>query len=167
MTSDYWLALAVIGATIIIALTAYAGKLLMQVKQQKVAQAKAQQEAEQARITQHKKHDKKVIDSVVLITKAMKEAQCEYAEGAWRLTVLMQSLKLTPNMAEQFPAIVELYDSIKHHAILDDRKQLPKQQRMKQDVERMQAEAKLTEQISSELDTLLETATAQQAKISD
>ncbi|REL37091.1 DUF2489 domain-containing protein [Thalassotalea euphylliae] len=163
MTENIWLVLAVVGALIIFALAIYAGKLLMQLKQQNVAQAKAEQE----RQAQLQKHDRKVLDSLLIIVKAMQEQQCEYSEGAWRLTVLMDSLKLTPTMSAEFPAIVELYESIKHHSILAERKKLPKQQRMKQDVERMQAEAKLTEQISLELDTLYETATAQRASISE
>lgn len=163
MTTNTWLILVALGALLILALATYAGKLLMQLKQQNLAQAKSRQE----RHAQLQVHDRKVLDSLLIIVKAMKQQQCEYSEGAWRLTVLMDSLKLTPTMSAKFPAIVELYQSIKHHAILAERKELPKQQRMKQDVERMRAEAKLTEQISLELDSLYETATAQRASISE
>jgi len=144
--------LAVIGAGIIFGLAFYAGKLLTQLKAQRQAQEKAQQES----IKQLATHDTKVLNSVEVIVRAMKEEQCEFAEGAWRLSVLISSLKLTDNMLVQFPAIVELYESIQHHAILDDRKQLPKKERMKQDVERMQVEAKLSAQISQELEKLHE-----------
>ena len=76
----------------------------------------------------HIEHDSKIYDSVIIIVRAMKEAQCEFGEGAWRLSVLLDSLKLEQNQSSKFPAIVELYDSIKHHAILEERKQLPKKQ---------------------------------------
>lgn len=147
------LLLAIIGGLIIFALAAYAGKLLKQLKQQRQAQTAANALHKK----KHAEHDVKVLDSAVIIVMAMKESQCEYAEGAWRLNVLLDSLKLSENLTEQFPAIVELYEGIKHHSILDERKQLPKKERMMQDVERMRVEAKLTEQIDAELELLHET----------
>lgn len=163
MLSNNWIILAIIGAVIIFALAVYAGKLLMQVKHQEKTQADAIK-AQQAKLAEH---DTKIYDSVIIIVRAMKEAQCEFGEGAWRISVLLGSLKLGSDITAKFPAIVELYESIKHHAILDDRKQLQKKDRMKQDVERMKAEAKLTDQISIELDSLYEFAVAQKSALSE
>ncbi|WP_448213998.1 DUF2489 domain-containing protein [Colwellia sp. MEBiC06753] len=162
MLTDNWLTLAGLGGVIIFALAIYAGKLLMQLKQQQAAQAKAEAEI----LEKLSEHDNKVLSSMVIIVRAMKESQCEFGEGAWRLSVLMDSLKLTNQMSNEYPAISELYTSIKHHAILDERKQLPKQQRMKQDVERMQAEARLTDQINQELELLHKAVLAMQQQLS-
>lgn len=163
MLSTTWIILISLGVLIIFGLAVYAGKLLMQVKQQQQAIKSAQEEAHK----KHIEHDSKIYDSVIIIVRAMKEAQCEFGEGAWRLSVLLDSLKLEQNQSSKFPAIVELYDSIKHHAILEERKQLPKKQRMKQDAERMTAEAKLTEKISEELNSLHDLALARKSALSE
>ncbi|MFD2165576.1 DUF2489 domain-containing protein [Thalassotalea euphylliae] len=157
-----WIMLIALGALVIFGLAVYAGKLLMQLKQQRLRQ----EQAEKEHAKNLAKHDAKVYDSVIIIVRAMKEKQCELGEGSWRLSVLLESLKLPSEAKSEFPAIFDLYDAIKHHAILDARKQLPKQQRMKQDVERMSAEAKFTEQISAELDRLYDHAVAQKSALS-
>lgn len=163
MFSNIWLILAIIGAIIIFSLAVYAGKLLMQLKQQESALADAEKQ-HQAKLAEH---DTKVYDSVIIIVRAMKEQQCEFGEGSWRISVLLDSLKLETSISAKFPAIVELYESIKHHAILEDRKQLPKKDRMRQDVERMSAEARLTDKISIELDSLYDFAVAQKSALSE
>ena len=67
--SDFWLYALLLGVIIVIALAVYAGKLLKQVAQQKEQQAQAKLAQQQAL----NKHDKKVFDSVLLITRAMQE----------------------------------------------------------------------------------------------
>ncbi len=57
-------------------------------------------------------------------------------------------------MAQQFPAIFKLYNEIKHLSILDERKQLEKKQRMKEDYQRMSIEAQLHSEIVADLDLL-------------
>lgn len=149
---NIWLILAAIGTLVIFALAVYAGKLLMQVKHQKEQQLLAKEK----QTYDLQKHDNKIYQSVTLIVKAMQEKQCDYSEGCWRLSVLLDSLKLTPSLSGEFPAIFELYAGIKHLAIKDERKQLTKQQRMKQDVERMKLEAALTDKIDQELAQLFQ-----------
>jgi len=145
-----WFYAAIVGTLIIIALALYAAKLLKQVKQQTQQQLAAQAEQQLAL----NKHDSKILDSVVLIVRAMKEEQCDISEGCWRLCVLLESLKTTNELNLQFPAIFELYDSIKHLSILEERKKLDKKQRMKQDVERMKVEAKLQPKIKDDVELL-------------
>lgn len=161
MSDNIWIYLAVGGAIIILALAAYAGKLLMLVKQQRIAQQKAQDAA----LAQQNANDVKIYDSVIIISRAMKEEQCDYSEGCWRLSVLLDSLKTANNLDQKFPAIFDLYKGIKHLSILEDRESLPKQQRMKQDVERMQLEAKLYDSIGDDLTKLLEFSITQKESL--
>ncbi len=150
MLSNPWVYLALLGIVIIAVLAAVATKLLRQLKQQKLAQAQAQTAQQQA----HQQHDKKIISSVIIIVRAMKEEQCDLAEGCWRLSVLLDSLKLSQDLQLQFPAVFQLYEAIKHMPILSARKQLDKKARMKLDYERMKLEASLAEDIRRDLELL-------------
>jgi hypothetical protein len=158
--NDYWLYALVLGVIIIAALAFYAGRLLRQVARQK----HKQQQAELAHQNALAKHDHKVLASVLLITRAMKEEQCDFDEGCWRLSVLLGSLKTSGELDQKFPAIFKLYNEIKHLAILDERKQLQKKQRMKEDFQRMTLVEKSHKEIVSELD-LLQQYTTQRMSI--
>jgi len=165
MLSTPW-GYAILTAVIIIAVLAwYAFKLLKQVK----AQTEKQQQAEDKKQQALKVHDKKVIDSIVIIVRAMKEEQCDFAEGSWRLCVLLDSLKLSENLSTHFPAIFALYNAIKHMPILEKRKELEKKERMKLDFERMKIEAELINDIKIDLKQLhqyaLERISALQSKL--
>ena len=147
---DFW-HYAIIAAVIVIAgLAFYAGKLLKQV----AVQQAEQKQAELARQVALNKHDSKVFNSVLLITRAMKEEQCEFDEGCWRISVLLASLKTQSALELKFPSIFALYDKIKELAILDERKKLTKKERMQQDYQRMKAESELHDSIVVELDLL-------------
>jgi len=148
--SNTWLIAIVIGSIIIAGLAFYAGKLLMLLK----AQTKQQKGAHEQHQRGLKNHDKKVFDSVVIIARAMQEEQCDISEGCWRLSVLLDSLKISQGLDQQFPAIFELYNKIKHLAILTDRKDLEKKQRMKEDLTRMKAESELADEIKLDIDLL-------------
>lgn len=148
--STPWIAAFVVAIFIIAGLAFYAGKLLMQLKRQNQQRQQAELDHQAALHV----HDKKVLDSVVIIVRAMKEEQCDISEGCWRLSVLLSSLKTSEALNQQFPAIFELYEKIKHMSILDDRKQLEKQQRMREDVERMKAEAELEHKIINDINLL-------------
>jgi len=148
--NDYWLYAIILAVVIIVALGFYAGSLLRQLAKQK----EAQQEAELAHQKALAEHDHKVLASVLLITRAMKEEQCEFDEGCWRLSVLLDSLKTSAELDQQFPAIFKLYNEIKHLAILEERKKLSKQERMKEDFQRMTLVADMHQEIVSDLDLL-------------
>jgi len=145
--SLFWLILTVLAVIIIVALSLYAAKLLKQLKQQNIQQEKEKAAQEKA----HKTHDKKVLSSVIIIVRAMKEEQCDIAEGCWRLSVLLDSLKLSKGLDQEFPAIFKLYQSIKHMPILEERKKLSKQERMKFDLERMKIESELADDVKANL----------------
>lgn len=148
--TDYWWYATALAVIIIAGLAFYAAKLLITLNKQKQAQQQAKSAQQQALA----KHDHKVLASVKIITRAMQEQQCDFGEGCWRLSVLLSSLKMSGELEQQFPAIFKLYDEIKDLAILDDRKQLEKKQRMKEDYKRMTAEAKLHPKIMTDLDLL-------------
>lgn len=148
--STLWILVIALGTLIIVVLAFYAGKLLMRLKQQKLQQqqtALKHQKALQA-------HDIKELNSVIIIVRAMKEEQCDLSEGCWRLCVLLGSLKTSEALEQQFTAIFELYEQIKHMSILGDRKQLSKKERMSQDFARMKLEASLTTKIQTDIELL-------------
>lgn len=149
MLSQYWVFIAV-AVVIIVPLAFYAGSLLSQLKKQRAQQAINEQDKEAAL----KKHDTKILNSVVIIVRAMKEEQCDIAEGCWRLSVLLDSLKLSSELSLVFPSVFELYNSIKHMPILEERKKLEKKDRMKLDFERMKLEADLAPDIKKDVVSL-------------
>jgi hypothetical protein len=150
MFSTPWIYIVVGGVIIIAALAFYAVKLLSQLK----AQTAKIKQAEQDKKIALAKHDSKILSSVVIIAHAMKEEQCDIAEGCWRLSVLLDSLKLSSGLSAEFPAVFELYDKIKHMPILDARKKLAKNERMKLDFERMKVESDLSAQIKIDVTSL-------------
>ncbi|MEW6990568.1 DUF2489 domain-containing protein [Colwelliaceae bacterium 6441] len=150
MFTNPWSYLIALASVIVIALALYAGKLLNQLKQQTIKQKQTDIDHQNAL----KQHDKKILDSIVIIVRAMKEEQCDISEGCWRLSVLLDSLKTSQNHRLQFPAIFELYEAIKHMPILEARKALEKRERMKLDLERVKTEAKLTDAISKNIESL-------------
>ena len=162
MLSDPWVYLALLGIVIIGVLAAIATKLLRQLKQQTLEQAQKQAAQKQAL----QQHDKKIIASVIIIVRAMKEEQCDIAEGCWRLSVLLDSLKLSEDLNVQFPAVFKLYEAIKHMPILSARKKLDKQSRMKLDLERMKIEAELAEDIRRDISLLHQYANERNSMLS-
>ncbi|AZQ85924.1 DUF2489 domain-containing protein [Colwellia sp. Arc7-635] len=162
MLSDSWVYLALLGIVIIGVLAVIATKLLRQLKQQTLEQAQKQAAQQQAL----QQHDKKIIASVIIIVRAMKEEQCDIAEGCWRLSVLLDSLKLSEDLNVQFPAVFKLYEAIKHMPILSARKKLDKQSRMKLDLERMKIEAELAEDIRRDISLLHQYANERNSMLS-
>lgn len=150
MLSSPWFYLTIGAVIIIAALAFYAAKLLTQLKQQTARVNQAEQDKKIALA----KHDTKILNSVVIIVRAMKEEQCDVAEGCWRLSVLLDSLKLSESLSNEFPAVFALHEAIKHMPILDERKKLTKQERMKLDLERVKAEASLADNIKIDISQL-------------
>ena len=150
MLSNPWVYAIVSAVIIIAALAFYAVKLLSQLKKQTAKIELVDQERKIALA----KHDTKILKSVVIIAHAMKEEQCNVAEGCWRLSVLLDSLKLSEKLSEEFPAIFELYNEIKHMPILEERKKLAKKERMELDLLRMKAESNLSAKIKVDVTSL-------------
>lgn len=148
-----WLILLVIGVLIIVGLAFYAGKLLWQVKEQKqaLATAKAQYEAQKAA------RNAKLADSIHLITKAMKEKQCEYSEGCLRVWVLMSQYHFEPekDLANHYPAIFAMYEVVKDLPTHEARKKYSKKEIFQQDTRRWRAEQELEPKIQQDIEKLL------------
>lgn len=96
----------------------------------------------------------RLIESVELIARAMKQEQCDLSEGVIRLHYLLGVLG-QPQLAD-FPSMQALFAVVQDMPILDERKNLAKNERMKQDFARLRAEADLREKIHQEIDQLLE-----------
>lgn len=150
MLENPWSYLIAFALIIVLSLAFYAGKLLKQLK----LQTAQQKQAELDRQLALNKHDKKILDSVIIIVRAMKEDQCDISEGCWRLSVLLDSLKTSKNHSSQFPAIFELYEAIKHMPILEARKKLEKRERMKLDLARVKTEARLSNAVKENIQDL-------------
>ncbi len=160
--NDFWLYMLVFGIVIVIALAFYAGMLLQRLNKQKIQQKQALLAKQQSLDS----HDKKVFDSVLLITRAMQQEQCDFDEGCWRLSVLLSSLKTVNELAVKFPAVFGLYDEIKDLAILDARKILTKQERMREDYKRMTALTNMHDAVATELEALHKYTVEQLARLS-
>lgn len=156
-----WLFAIIIGLVIIVALAIYAKNLLSQVKAQ---QQKQQENKHQHQQALHQ-HDTKILRSVVIIVRAMKEEQCDFSEGCWRISVLLDSLKTSQDHQQKFQAIFTHYEKIKHLSILDARKNLVKQQRMKEDLQRMKLEAEMQPAIIADLELLHQYANKRLAEL--
>jgi len=142
--------LLIIAFIIIASLSWYALSLLRLVSKQKQLKAVTLNNNQ----IKYNALDKKSFQSVLLITRAMQSEQCDFSEGCWRICVLLTSLQTQTISDTQFPAIFELYNEIKHFSILDDRKNLKKKDRMKQDLQRLRLEANLHDEIVKNLDLL-------------
>jgi hypothetical protein len=105
--------------------------------------------------SKHIQHDEEVINSVKTIAEALDAEQCEYSEGCYRICVLLQSLKFYQFDETLTPNIFTFYEQVSQLAILDERKALPKQQRMKEDLQRFKLEAKYLDQLKQELPHVL------------
>ena len=93
MLENPWSYLIAVAVIIVVALAFYALKLIKQLKLQTAQQKQAELERQQSL----NKHDKKILDSIIIIVRAMKEEQCDISEGCWRLSVLLDSLKTSEN----------------------------------------------------------------------
>jgi hypothetical protein len=141
--SDTLLILLICAAIIIIVgLGFYAGKLLLQLKQQKQRQAQ----------TRLKRIDS-ITESVQVIAKAMEQQQCDLSEGCIRICNLLPALPMDnlPDYATNYPAIYSLYEKVAHMPTHKAREQLPKKERRKQDIQRAEWEAELETRILREV----------------
>lgn len=132
--------LFILAILILLSLTAYAVSLFWQLHQQK----KQLQQAKNARY-------QRVMESIEIIAKAMETEQCGLSEGVLRLKPLLDVLG---KKLSQFPAMWALFEVVQDMPILEARKQLKRNERMKFDLERESKEAELDAQIKSELAVL-------------
>ncbi|WP_102794802.1 DUF2489 domain-containing protein [Bowmanella denitrificans] len=137
------ISLIIAALVIVAALAFYAGKLLYQLKQQTRQQRDVQ-----------KRREQHLRQSIQTIAMALDQQQCSLSEGSIRLCVLLENLDKNQDHASHFPALHELYAKIKHMPTHDAYKALPKQDRMRMQMEREEYEAELESRILREIQHL-------------
>ncbi|EFL77697.1 putative coproporphyrinogen III oxidase [Actinobacillus pleuropneumoniae serovar 6 str. Femo] len=119
----------------------------------KLRKQNAQNKALLEQVEQVKKaRFERIIDSIDVITRAMLSEQCDFSEGVLRLKPLLDVLA---KPLSQYSAMWELYQVVEDMPILDERKALKRNERMKQDLHRQSKEVELEEQIKAECHQLL------------
>ncbi|MGY4026513.1 DUF2489 domain-containing protein [Aeromonas rivuli] len=133
------------GSLILLGLAIYAGMLLARVRRQGELQARAIRE-----------RNERILDSVRLIAHAVRDGQCDYSEGAIRLTNLLNALQIKEGraFAEEFPGLYDLYEKVKDMPTHEARKAFKRNEIMKMDLERSGYEVELEAQILKDV-TLL------------
>lgn len=140
--------LIVLAVFILLSLAGYAISLILKLRKQSALEHKLRQEAEKAQ----KERFQRIVDSIDIIARAMLAEQCDLSEGVLRLKTLMDVIALK---LEEYPAMWALYEVIEDMPILDERKTLKRNERMKLDLEREAKEAELESQIKQECQQLL------------
>lgn len=147
--------LAIVGIIIVIALASYAGFLLIKVKKQKQLIEIQQQRAIE-------KRNANIFENVHTLCMAGIQEQCDLSEIVIRVYCIMDYVQGEERVdfAQDYPAIYELYEIVKDMARGEERQKLAKQDRMKQNLARQKAEARLTDSIIAELSLLKERITS-------
>ena len=137
-----WVVLTGVALVVILGLGFYAGRLLFLLKQQK----KRKNDATNARVAN-------ITESIILISKAMEQQQCDLSEGVIRIVNLLNALPLNnpPDFKAKFPHTHALFVAISGFAVLEARQQLSKQERRKQDKAREQIESEYESKVLDEL----------------
>ncbi|WP_100753217.1 DUF2489 domain-containing protein [Vibrio salilacus] len=141
--------LAIAGGAIILGLTVYAGYLLLQLKKQKDLQLQHHQLAIE-------KRNANIFESVSVLCLAGIQEQCDLSEISIRVYNIMDYVQGEDRVDfdQEFPATSELFHIVKDMPRGEERQQLDKQQRMKHNLERHKAEARLQQDIIEELKRL-------------
>lgn len=126
MSQESQIALIVIGLIVIAVLSYIIYRQLQTQKQLKLAQEQALAEAQQKAQEQRDY----LLESVRVISMAMRDEQCELAEGCIRLKVLLDHLAPFLHEHQDFCIINTMYESTKHMPILDEWKKLKLRRRM-------------------------------------
>lgn len=134
--------LFVLAALIILSMAGYAARLWLKIYRQN-------RQIKQAQAVRFER----ILESVEIIAKAMLSEQCDLSEGVLRLKPLLDVLGKPLN---RFAAMWALFETVQDMPILEARKQLKRNERMKFDLEREAKEVELAEQIKTELAVLLE-----------
>ncbi|WP_350432116.1 DUF2489 domain-containing protein [Shewanella sp. H8] len=136
----------IIALLIIIALASYATHLLLTLKRQ----TQANQQALAERKAKADERRQQILTDIRYIAAAMLEERCELSEGVMRIGKLFDVLSMSEQVMGDFPNLFTHYELIRNHPIMEARTDLPKQQRMKFDLERMKSEAALEQLILDE-----------------
>ncbi|KAF7768941.1 hypothetical protein PCIT_a3470 [Pseudoalteromonas citrea] len=151
-----WIIAIVVGAAIIAGLSFYAGKLLWQLKAQKIEIEKKQVE-QQAKLKEARQtRNAKLADSINLLARAMKEKQCEYSEGCLRIWVLISQYSFDKeiSLSDTYPGVHQMYEEVKDMPTHESRKKYSKKEIFKMDKQRWRAEERLENAIMADCEKL-------------
>jgi len=137
MTTPLWIAFG-IGAVIIIKLILIALHFWKKVWAQEALQAKEHKNLK----SKQAENQAYVIESIQVICKTIKNEDMNLSEGAIRLKVLSDNLPFSDEEKASFDGIEQLYMEVSELDTHENRKNLKKQERMKQDLKRHKAEVK-------------------------
>ncbi|MFC0308569.1 DUF2489 domain-containing protein [Gallibacterium trehalosifermentans] len=132
-----------VGSLIVIGMVGYLIWLLLAIqKQKRTIQAAYQQRLDRLQ------------ESIIIIAKAMMTDECNHSEGVLRLKPLLEAYgKIQLNA---YPAMYQLYLTVRDMPIKEERQALAKKERRKLDLTRESSEAKLEQPIKLELPQLIE-----------
>ncbi|EQA10299.1 hypothetical protein HPS8415995_0526 [Glaesserella parasuis 84-15995] len=133
--------LIILAILIVLSMAGYAISLWLKLKKQK-------KQLKEAQLNRYRS----IIESIDVIGRAMLAEQCGFSEGVLRLKPLLDVLG---KKLSQYPAMWALYQVVESMPILEARKELKRNERMRLDLERESKEAELSEQIKQELHQLL------------
>jgi len=134
-----WLVL--IGAIILIVLSFIAWRLQRRVNKMEGLKVEQQQELEELK----ENHQQYLNSSIQILAKGIVEEQLTLTEGAIRISVLLDNLKISENHREEYSAFFQLAEATSHIPILDAWKKLPKKEKGRFDKERMSTEEQYKE----------------------
>lgn len=140
--------LIILAILLVLSMAGYATYLTLKLRRQNIQHKGHLQQAKQA----YKVRFEKIVDSIDVIARAMLAEQCDFSEGVLRLKPLLDVLGKQLN---QYPAMWGLYQVVENMPILDERKALKRNERMKQDLLRQSKEVELEKQIKAECHQLL------------
>lgn len=120
------LLLAGISVVVIIALAFYAGILISKIKRQKDQNQQRETEQKAKAVLKKQQRNDTICESIRLIARATAQKQCNVSEAAIRLTVLLETLQLEKaiDIANEYPALSELFDKVKEMPTHDARKKI-------------------------------------------
>ncbi|MCE0493562.1 DUF2489 domain-containing protein [Vibrio salinus] len=152
----YLTILASIGGIIIIGLASYAASLFVRLKKQtKLQEEVRKKQVELEREALHKRNAN-IFESVETLCKVGIQGQCDLSEITIRVYRILEYVQgdARIDVEKSYPALTELYHTVKDMARGDARKALAKKERMKQNMQRMKAEGRLGDLIKEELKLL-------------
>jgi hypothetical protein len=125
--------------------------LFLYIKRRKKILLKASQETQERANLQNKEY---VNNSIIMITKATLQGQCETSEACLRLYNLLKSVSLPKAIEQRMLVINEMYNEMEQLSYLDKRHKLTNQERLKEDKLRYSIEEKYSKPFAEALSEL-------------
>ncbi|AJQ96712.1 DUF2489 domain-containing protein [Gynuella sunshinyii] len=144
--------LTVLAVITILVLTAVAAIMWRRVFRQR--EQVRQQTAVQ--LERRRKQREELIESITVIARTLVAGEMNESEAAIRLKVLLDNLYLSEEERQRFANIEEMYEMVKDFDTHQMRQQLPKNERMKQDLARNKIEVQYRDKLLKDARALLE-----------